>query len=268
MGAALYSCDPESSSSGSAPPPRFTLTQKADNTYTLTIGEGVKTIAKGEFSAEESVSITLGKKLALNTRLKGLSEHAVTTIVLPSTLTSIEDYAFYNHRSVRGVLTIPKKVRTIGAYAFTHIGINTPLPYLNVVFAEKSELKTIGDSAFGGSRLKNILLPKQLETIRIAAFNTVALNDGSSFTIPANLKTIENAAFMRTTFRNATLTIESPDITLGEQLFVLSSTEGPFTTVKLPKALYDRYTKTELANRFGRVTAYKKPDDTDHTPKP
>ena len=129
-------------------------------------------------------------------------------------------------------------------------------------------MKTIGDSAFGNARLKNIFLPKQLEKIEIAAFNSVTLNDDSSFTIPASLKAVENAAFMRTTFRSATLTIESPDITLGEQLFVLNSTEDPFTTVKLPKALYDRYTKAELANRFGRVTAYKKPDDTDHTPKP
>ena len=75
---------------------------------------------------------------------------------------------------------------------------------------------------------------------------------------------------MRAEFsNNATLTIKSPNLTstLGNQLFVLRPTDTVFTTVKLPKVVYDSYTQAQLASRFGQVTAYQNLDGDAHTPK-
>lgn len=66
------------------------------------------------------------------------------------------------------------------------------------------------------------------------------------------------------------LTIRSPHLTttLGRGLFVLEPTRSVFTTVKLPKAVYDSCTKAQLENRFGQVTAYQHLNGTPHAAKP
>ena len=90
----------------------------------------------------------------------------------------------------------------------------------------------------------------------------------TSFTIPTKVTKIEAAAFINIEFSdNATLTIQSPSVTLGDQLFVTSPTKTVFTTVKLPQVVYDGYTRAELASRFGQVNAYQDLDGSAHTPK-
>ena len=253
----LYSCDPESSSSGAAP--RFTLTQKADGTYTLAIGEGVTTITRGEFSADENITVTT-IPTTVPTKLKGklgtTPSRAVTTIVLPSTLLTIDDFAFYNHQMVRA-LTIPKQVQSIGENAFHFLGNSKPGLPTDLRFEKGSQLKTIQAFAFSDAGINRLNLPEQLETIGKAAFQSVRLKDTSAFTIPAKVKTIEIGAFIRISLLRATLTIASPDVTLGEKLFALLPTDNLFTAVKLPKTVYSRYTAAELVNRFGRDAEYQ-----------
>ena len=254
----LCSCDPESSNSKTTPP-RFTLTQKADGTYTLAIGEGVTTITRGEFSADENITGTT-KPTTVPTKLKGklgpTPSRAVTTIVLPSTLLAIDDLAFYNHQMVRA-LTIPKQVQSIGENAFQYLGKSNPGSNTDLRFEKGSQLKTIQAMAFSDAVINRLILPEQLETIGKAAFQLVRLKDTSAFTIPAKVKTIETGAFVRISLLRATLTIASSDVTLGEKLFALLPTDDLFTAVKLPRAVYDRYTAAELLNRFGRDGEYQ-----------
>ena len=256
--------------------PRFTLTKNADNTtYMLAVAEGVATAAKGEFASTES---TRGSTpITLNTRLKGAllgaePQDAITTITLPSTLVTIEDYAFWEHEKVQGTLTIPKTVQSIGKYAFESLGLDSGAGSLLVIaFAPDSQLTTIKAEAFVNTGITSLTLPEKLETIGTGAFAYPRLTDKkmSSFTIPANIKNIGVAAFSRMRFSDsATLTIQSPGVTLGDQLFVTSSTDTVFTTVKLPQVVYDRFTKAELESRFGQVTAYQHLDGRAHTPKP
>ena len=261
------SCDPESSSgsaakcSGGEPQgeARYRLTPAAPP-YTLTIAECVTAITKGEFAADAG-SVKLDLRLA--GKLGGSPNRAITSILLPSTLTKIGDYAFYNHNSVSSTLVIPKTVRTIGKQAFRQLGIGNSPSFLNVVFQENSELKTIGQAAFGNARLK-IRLPEKLETIGEQAFAFANVEARSSFTIPANVKNIGQGAFLKMDFLNDTLRIESPDVILGNLLFVLDPTENPLATVQLPKTLYERYTVTERTSRFGQVTAYQDLDGKSH----
>ena len=275
LSAALVSCDPDSSG-GKATPPRFTLTQNDDGTtFTLTIGEGVKTIAEGEFAAVANIN-TGTKKIDLNSKLAGKlgakPEKAVTTIVLPSTLESISDYAFYSHHGVKGRLVIPKQVRTIGINSFADLSRSSSV---TLEFEEPSQLTAIGKSAFSFSRTNNVVkLPESLETIGGGAFYEATFSVTNTFRIPAKVKRISPTAFFSFSTHQirGTLTIASPHLTkpnLGRQLFCLSSDRSSFTTIKLHQAVYDSYTKAELSAIFGTGTiAYQKLNGDPHTPKP
>ena len=190
--------------------------------------------------------------------------------MLPSTLVAIEDLAFFNHKLVQKTFTIPKNVETIGEYSFTYLGqytVREDIPP-DVTFEKGSRLKTIKKYAFGNGTFNSIHLPEKLETIEADAFGNTKIRGMSSFAIPSKVTRIGDLAFLRV-FRNRTveLTIMSPTITLGTNLFVINVAEAPFSTIKLPKTVYDSYTKAQLANRFGAVTAYQKLDGTAHAAK-
>ena len=274
LSTALVSCDPEGSSDSA--PPRFVLAANNDGrTFTLTISEGVKTIAEGEFAAVTSTGAG-ARQRNFNSKLAGKlgakPGEAVTTIVLPSTLESIGDYAFYSHRRVKGRLVIPKQVRTIGMYSFADVSRSSSV---TLEFEEPSQLTAIGKSAFSFFRLNNVVkLPESLETIGGGAFYEATFPVTNTFRIPAKVKRISPTAFFSFSTHQirGTLTIASPHLTkpnLGEHLFRLGSDRSNFTTIQLHQAVYDSYTKAELSAIFGIGTiAYQKLDGTPHTPKP
>ena len=162
----LYACDmPESSSSASpgASPP-YKLTQdKGGTNFTLKIDEGVTIIKAGEYAAVPSIGSGADKKTfntritrqALGLKTDGEVHTAVTTIILPSTLETIEDYAFYGHTAVKGTLIIPDKVHTIGAHAFGKTGTA-----LTLDFKDDSKLGTIGSGAFDITSIAKIQAPR------------------------------------------------------------------------------------------------------------
>ena len=269
--------------------PRFTLTKNADNTtYTLAVAEGVTTIAKGEFSALETHTIE-GKPITFNTRLKGVfllngsngrAQVSITAITLPSTLVTIEDYAFYNHSYVKGTLIIPKQVRSIGEYAFYYLGTDgTVQGPANLVFESGSQLAAIKAFAFRESHIgSKIPLPDQIETIEKQAFSfLIGLQNTSSFTIPEKVRSIGNLAFAKFNHNiTGTLTIRSQALAktaahtpLGNNLFIIPgiTTESNFDTIKLYKQVYCSYTETERNSIFGTGAAYTSLDSTEtYTP--
>ena len=273
--------------------PRFTLTKNADNTtYTLAVAEGVTTIAKGEFSALDNVPEST-PKITLNTRLKEVflgarPEYAITAITLPSTLETIEDYAFYRNLIIQGTLTIPKQVQSIGKYAFNSVFHGRRTSPLTLAFEDESQLKTIGMRAFK-HRLINVLnLPERLEVIGEGAFADNPITT-TSFIIPSNVNKIGLGAFINDYDTiTGTLTIESPHLArtpndqaqkktgaLGDNLFVYSIMgsgiqASNFSTIKLHPAVYDSYTQAELTQIFGTGTrgSYQDLDGNALPPKP
>ena len=257
--------------------PRFTLTKNTDNTtYTLAVAEGVTTAAKGEFSTEARTGGAGGvPTITLNTRLKesllgAKPKNVITAIILPSTLEIIEDFAFYSYIKVQGKFTIPKQVQRVGENAFALLGsFHRSDSSLVLAFEKESQCTIIEESAFDYTGITSFALPEQLETIKRSAFASIKTTM-ASFTIPEKVQNIGNGAFMRAEFINsATLIIKSPNLTttLGNQLFVLRPTDTVFTTVKLPKAVYDSYIKAQLESRFGQVTTYQDLDGNAHPPK-
>ena len=197
-------------------------------------------------------------------------EDVITALTLPSTLEAIEDFAFYSFSRVQGTLTIPKQVQRVGKRAFELLGVfHRNGSSLVLAFEKDSQCTIIEDNAFNYTGITSFALPEQLETIKHSAFAFIKTTM-SSFTIPEKVQNIGNQAFVRAEFSdNATLTIKSPDLTtLGVQMFALRPTDTVFTTVKLPQAVYDRFTtQAQLASRFGQVTAYQDLDGNAHTPK-
>lgn len=113
----------------------------------------------------------------------------------PYTVTAIGVYAFNPSRTTTKVSSvfIPATVTSIGRFAFRCCKF-----LATVTFAEGSQLKSIGVSAFSGTTpahpiFTEIQIPDSVETIGTNAFYNC--QDLESITLPASLKTIESSAF-------------------------------------------------------------------------
>lgn len=113
----------------------------------------------------------------------------------PYTVTAIGEYAFIPSRKITNVSSvfIPATVTSIGRFAFRCCKF-----LATVTFAEGSQLKSIGVSAFSGTEpahpiFKEIQIPDSVETISTNAFHNC--QDLESITLPASLETIESSAF-------------------------------------------------------------------------
>lgn len=113
----------------------------------------------------------------------------------PYTVTAIGYSAFNPSHTITNVSSvfIPATVTSIGGFAFRCCKF-----LATVTFAEDSQLKSIGGSAFSGTdpahpRFKEIQIPDSVETIGTNAFHNC--QDLESITLPASLKTIEVVAF-------------------------------------------------------------------------
>lgn len=111
------------------------------------------------------------------------------------TVTAIGDSAFNPSHTITKVSSvfIPATVTSIGRLAF-----RCCKSLATVTFAEGSQLKSIGVSAFSGTeqahpRFKEIQIPDSVETIGTNAFHNC--QDLESITLPASLETIESSAF-------------------------------------------------------------------------
>lgn len=111
------------------------------------------------------------------------------------TVTAIGDSAFKSLSTSINVSSvfIPATVRSIGGSAFSYCNALT-----TVTFAEDSQLKSIGGSAFFGTehahpRFKEIKIPDSVETIGNAAFRYC--QDLERITLPSALQKLSNSTF-------------------------------------------------------------------------
>lgn len=149
-------------------------------TYTLNAADHTATVASYDDSAQDGV-IDIP-----DTVTSGGQSYKVT---------AIGEYAFNPSRTITKVSSvfIPVTVTSIGRLAFRCCKF-----LATVTFAEGSQLKSIGNSAFSGTdpahpRFKEIQIPDSVETIGTNAFQNC--QDLESITLPASLKTIESSAF-------------------------------------------------------------------------
>lgn len=157
--------------------------------------EGLSYEDCGEYSALQSIgSASYESSLVVADEYNGkpvthIKENALkdktyfTSIILPDTITTIGDYAFYGTKI--SSITLPESVTTIGASAFENSRIST----INI----PSNVTSIGDRAFQTTSVKNIKLPEGLTSIGASTFyDCSALR---SITLPASLTSIGENAF-------------------------------------------------------------------------
>ena len=268
---------------------RYTLTEKADGSYKLTVKECVTAIPQSTFSTLNAPGAGLTRSPILQ-RLVVSSGKAITAVLteieLPSTLKTIGKGAFYRNPAVTGNLTIPRNVTTIGDLAFTLLGSGTfigkgPSNIASsqapaITFETGSKLTSIGVNAFGTSGSKRALvLPEDLETIGARAF-TFFVMPAADLVIPENVSSIGEKAFASFAGINDGVTIRSANLAkvgtsspLGNNLFGVPGSgaeprSSTITTIKLPFEVYNSYLNTSSTPRsdldaiFGsEVTAYQ-----------
>ena len=119
---------------------------------------------------------------------------SITKVVLPSDLTEIAAYAFWNFKGSLGAdFVIPSGVKTIGNYAFYN------MPNLNELdeLVIPEGVTSIGQYAFANSTIKKITLPATLTSIGTYAFS--GCEQLTEVVIPEGIKTINTRAFQNCT---------------------------------------------------------------------
>jgi hypothetical protein len=128
------------------------------------------------------------------------NSNSVMSIIIPNSVTSIGDYAFYGCLSLNSV-TIPNSVTNIGAYAFASdsIGINGSMQLSSIAIPDS--VTNIGERAFFGcSKLTNVTVGNGVTSIGAGAFGECS--SLTSMTLPNSLTTIGYVSEYGVTFED------------------------------------------------------------------
>ena len=150
-------------------------------------------------------------------------------LVIPNSVTTIDDYAFYYCTNLNGSLTLSNSLKTIGTSAFYWCAFlkgNLTLP---------DSVTTIGDNAFCDChKFTGILtIPNSVTTIGDGAFCNCWGFTGN-LTIPNSVTTIGNGAFQKCSGFTGSLILPNSVTTIGEYAF--NECSG-FTNLKLSEKL-------------------------------
>jgi hypothetical protein len=158
--------------------------------YTYTVSGGVATIT-GYTGAGGAITIpsTLGGFPTVHigdTAFDSYNGHLITSVLIPSSVTTIGKYVFHSCTSLTSV-TIPNNVTTIGNGAFDFCSSLTSVTIPNSV-------TTIGKYTFYSCiSLTSVTIPHNVTTIGNSAFEFCSFL--TSVTIPGNVTTIWDYAF-------------------------------------------------------------------------
>ena len=144
------------------------------------------------------------KPTAAVVALGSFQEKNLTGVIIPDSVTTIEDSAFQNNQLTSVI--IPDNVTIIGAFAFAGnqlTSIDIPDSVITIDWCAFSNnqltsvvipdsVTTIGDSAFQNNQLTSIVIPDSVTTIGSSAF---ADNKLTSVTIGNGIQYIDRAAF-------------------------------------------------------------------------
>ncbi len=134
-------------------------------------------------------------------------QRELTTVVIPSSVTTIGELVFYNCSALENI-TIPSSVTSIGNTAFSATnlkGVTIP-----------DSVTVIANSLFMGSKIDTVTLGDSVTSIQANAFSNCSKL--TSITIPDSVTSIGDSAFQRCTSLNS-LTIPDGVTSIGVNTF-------------------------------------------------
>lgn len=207
--------------------------------------DGTVTITNYKSSSTDvTIPDTLGGKTVTVIGRDVFMDKKLTSVILPSSLTSIGSHAFatYNYSIRPKSIALPSSLTSIGSNAFTNArldSITLPSGLTSIgsgAFAANnlksvtlpSSLTYLGDSAFSINKLTSVMLPSNLKYIGMETFGGNRL---TSITLPSSLTHISHKAFVNNQLKDITL----PSGLIGIGNFAFMSNE--LTSVTLPSSL-------------------------------
>ena len=148
----------------------------------VTICAGVKTIGDNAFLRNQLKKIVFPEGLT-EIGYRAFSENFIDSITFPASLVKIGKSAFSGAKTLT-VLTLPPNLKTIGDEAF----LGCKLREINI----PASVKTIGENAFAENEIMRVTINDGVTTIGEKAFYR---NKIESLTIPPSVRTIEKEAF-------------------------------------------------------------------------
>ena len=167
----------------------------------------------------------------------------ITSVVIPSSVTSIGNYAFFGNKLTE--VTIPSTVKSIGVSAFSGNQLTSVTIGNNVT--------NIGNYAFSGNQLTNVLIPNSVTSIGESAFQK---NQLTSLTILDGVTSIGGRAFAYN--KLTSVTIPSSVENIGGSAFELccsgyTARDGCFTWATYYNELTKIVNKTNKAFDWGYI---------------
>ncbi|MBQ4270015.1 MAG: leucine-rich repeat domain-containing protein, partial [Clostridia bacterium] len=172
-------------------PPAYPLTTTG-NVFNVPAQFGAAAITEiGAYSYANNISLT-GKEVVIPEGVTKIGKAAfrdtsITKVVIPSTVTEIEEYAFANCEKLQTVIFLCE-LQEIPAYAFYNCKVlmNVQLP---------GSVERIGDHAFQATDVREVLIGENVRSIGMEAFRDCVSLAMLNFAEHSVLHTIGQAAF-------------------------------------------------------------------------
>lgn len=213
-------------------------------TYTLNAADHTATVANYDNSTQDGVidipdTVTSGGQ---SYKVTAIGDSAFKSLSTPINVSSV---------------FIPATVLSIGGSAFSYCNALT-----TVTFAEDSQLKSIGGSAFFGTeyahpRFKEIQIPDSVETIGNAAFRYC--QDLERITLPSTLQKLSNSTFHGCTALSE-VTFPASLKTIEKSAFIgcrkLSEVKLPVSLTAIEVYVFDSCSSLETVFYYGSLAQW------------
>ena len=141
-----------------------------NTTEDFVIADTVTTIANYAFFKVKLSSFTVTDKI-ISIGDKAFYDSDISTLTFADRTNVLEigEYAFYSN-NIFGELNLPAEISNIGAYAFYNCSLVT-----SISFGENSKLYEIGNYAFRGTSISEIVIPANLQSFGSAFYGITTL---------------------------------------------------------------------------------------------